>query len=278
MKNVIQMCRERSARSIFFSTPQTRNHDAGYLRGTIANWLAGMIAMSILMGSYSLDAATLSVRILNAKGSFTPARVYLTGADGHAYFAPHTIQYQKTSNGLSEDHFVPPSGTFAIDLPAGSYTLQIERGKEYVPVTAHLQLPSAGSVEKTFHLKRWVQMAGSGWYSGDMHVHAALKDVPALMRAEDLNVALPVTMWRSTHGPVRRDPDLEKDLAKADASGVVRVGQDAAFTLLNAELESHDSALIASRLGRTPVPVEFPMVQFGLDAQAQGVANPGRQA
>ena len=38
-------------------------------------------------------------------------------------------------------------------------------------------------------------MAERGWYSGDTHVHRTLADLPNLILAEDLNVALPLTHW-----------------------------------------------------------------------------------
>ena len=38
-------------------------------------------------------------------------------------------------------------------------------------------------------------MAALGWYSGDTHVHRDLKELPNVLLAEDLNVALPLTYW-----------------------------------------------------------------------------------
>src|SRR5262245_24975218 len=81
----------------------------------------------------TLWAATLAVRILDENGSPAAARVYLTGSDGKAWFPPAAIGYRKTRGGFSEEHFVPPASGFEIELSAGPYRIEIERGKEYLP-------------------------------------------------------------------------------------------------------------------------------------------------
>ena len=43
----------------------------------------------------------------------------------------------------------------------------------------------------------WIRMNDLGWWSGDLHVHRPLADVPALMKTEDLNVAVSYTMWNT---------------------------------------------------------------------------------
>ena len=44
-------------------------------------------------------------------------------------------------------------------------------------------------------LRRWIDMANAGWYSGDVHAHRPLAEVPNLVLAEDLNVAMPLSHW-----------------------------------------------------------------------------------
>jgi len=44
-------------------------------------------------------------------------------------------------------------------------------------------------------LHPWIRMRDRGWYSGDMHVHRAPEDMPALTLAEDLNISVDFTMW-----------------------------------------------------------------------------------
>lgn len=59
-------------------------------------------------------------------------------------------------------------------LPPGKYTVRFTRGPEYLPQTKELIVPEGvPSMEATYQLKRWVNMAKLGWYSADHHLHAA---------------------------------------------------------------------------------------------------------
>ena len=82
-------------------------------------------------------------------------------------------------------------------LPAGTYNITFSRGPEYIPQKKSLVIPpGAKSVEASFQLKRWIQLAKYGWYSADHHVHAAgcsHYDSPA----EGVD---PKDMWRQALG------------------------------------------------------------------------------
>lgn len=59
-------------------------------------------------------------------------------------------------------------------LPPGKYTVRFTRGPEYLTQTKELIVPDGvASIEVSYQLKRWVNMAQLGWYSADHHVHAA---------------------------------------------------------------------------------------------------------
>ncbi len=59
-------------------------------------------------------------------------------------------------------------------LPAGRYKVVFTRGPEYITQTKELVVPQGiDSMEATFKLKRWINMADLGWYSADHHIHAA---------------------------------------------------------------------------------------------------------
>jgi hypothetical protein len=128
--------------------------------------------LATAMSLTTAAGATLSVRILDERGAATPARVYLTDAAGAPRSPAGALVYDKT-RGVSESHFVPRSGSFDIDLPAGAWRIVIERGKEYRSITDDINMPSAGRVERSYRLERWVRMNDRGWYSGDMHLHRA---------------------------------------------------------------------------------------------------------
>ena len=82
-------------------------------------------------------------------------------------------------------------------LPAGKYRVTFTRGPEYIAQTKELVVPAGvDSMEATFKLKRWVNMAKLGWYSADHHIHAA---GCSHYESPEEGVA-PVDMWRQVVG------------------------------------------------------------------------------
>lgn len=64
------------------------------------------------------------------------------------------------------------SGDFEIGLPAGQWRVAVARGMEFIPVVEEFTLTGReGKTTKTIELKRWVNLAERGWWSGDVHVH-----------------------------------------------------------------------------------------------------------
>jgi hypothetical protein len=85
--------------------------------------------------------------------------------------------YPSPSRRLAPDFFFHPqvyrrSGETVL-LPPGSYTVAWTRGPEYLTQTRTITVPAARTHRETFQLKRWVNLARLGWFSGDHHVHAA---------------------------------------------------------------------------------------------------------
>lgn len=132
-----------------------------------------------------------------------PCRVYVEDKDGQWFFAEPTtsdgtaVRYEKPkrANGRSvEMHTTVSAHPFTVQLPAGNYTVTVERGKEYLPVTKRITVKNAPSTHK-LEMRRWIDMAQRGWYSGDTHVHRSVEDLPNVMMAEDLNVSFPLAYW-----------------------------------------------------------------------------------
>ena len=48
-------------------------------------------------------------------------------------------------------------------------------------------------------LRRTIDLAARGWYSGETHVHRPPDDMPLLMRSEDLHVAPLLTVWNNAN-------------------------------------------------------------------------------
>jgi hypothetical protein len=176
----------------------------------------------------------LTGRVVDAaRGAALPARVYLRSADGKWFFPRSTaqegsaVEYRKDRQaGSVEMHTTLSAHPFTVELPPGKYTLTVERGKEYQPFEQEVAV-AAAPVDLRIPLKRWINMAEGGWYSGDTHVHRTIEELPNLLLAEDLNVALPLSYWvTSSHtAPARGDKNSGANLRPApmvvDATHVI---------------------------------------------------------
>jgi hypothetical protein len=166
-------------------------------------------------------------------GERVPARLYIEGSDGSFYHArargggeiPYRVQRGAKS---IEVHTTLPPFSFLAELPPGTYTLTVERGKEYHPTVKTVMIGDE-PVKVELELKRWIEtpMAERGWFSGDTHVHRKVGDLPLLLRAEDLNVGLPLTSWvtdsREVPSRANKNPDKVPNarLIKVDDTHVI---------------------------------------------------------
>ncbi len=136
----------------------------------------------------------LRVRVSGADGELLPSRVYLRGSDGRAYF-PET-SFPRVSS-VTEDYYFHTDGAFSLRLPPGEARLEVWRGFEYEPVSRTVEVRAGEWTTVEVELRRWIDMAGRGWYSGDNHIHpnygGHYRITPEDLRnkawAEDLNVA-----------------------------------------------------------------------------------------
>lgn len=146
------------------------------------------------------------------------ARIYLEGSDQQWLFVrsadekgsawPYAEEWVPMPASV-ERHTTVSAHPFQIRLTPGEYEIKIERGKEYFPLREHFIIPtnaaSAKPAHRVFRLRRWINMAAKGWYSGETHVHRRFPELPNVLSAEDLNVAFPVTYWTTASDKV---PDL----------------------------------------------------------------------
>jgi hypothetical protein len=154
------------------------------------------------------------------------ARIYLQDSTGNWLFVrsadergtawQYSEEWVPMPNSV-ERHTTVSAHPFMVDLEPGEYDVVIERGKEYqslkdklvvspVAPSPVLREPNPPTLEKTFALQRWSNMAAQGWYSGETHVHRRIAELPNVMSAEELNVAFPVTFWTISSD---KAPDLE---------------------------------------------------------------------
>ena len=220
-----------------------------------------------------------------ATGKPIAARLYLrSDTDGKWHFPKsvppfgNAVRYEKRSGfntNATEYHTTLSAHQWVVELPPGRYTAVVERGKEYLPLTNQFTV-AAKPVEVKLPLKRWVNMAERGWFSGDAHNHRAPAELASAMLAEDVNVALPMLDWTTvdTVPPALSDKNMKGDFG---AQPVV-VDPTHVWFPRNTEYEIFRSGGKAHTLGaflilghkeRFDVPV-FPLRRVSERAHAEG--------
>lgn len=113
-------------------------------------------------------AQKITFRVKDEAGKPTTAGFVIRDQFGHVY--------PSQSKRLGADFFFHPqiyrADGESVTLPAGDYTISCTRGPEYRKQTQRLNVQNVPK-DVAFHLKRWVDPAKLGWYSGDHHIHAA---------------------------------------------------------------------------------------------------------
>ncbi len=99
-------------------------------------------------------------------GTEVPARVQVLSMDGHFPHPEDAIL--KVGPGAP---FFYSEGQFALDLPAGSTQVLVERGTEYVPARRRIKVPNRGTLHLEIELERWATLGQQGWHPGNTHIH-----------------------------------------------------------------------------------------------------------
>jgi hypothetical protein len=166
--------------------------------------------LSFDIGKVTQNAGTTSIRFDVAP---TPEiKLHVLDDNGQPTMASFIFQdafdriYPNPSKRLAPDFYFEPQVYRAdgeyISLPPGSFTATFTGGPEYITETQKFMVSANGPHELSFHLKRWINPADHGWYSGDSHIHAngcahyadptlgvSPVDMDRQVRGEHLNVA-----------------------------------------------------------------------------------------
>ncbi|HWB96054.1 MAG TPA: CehA/McbA family metallohydrolase, partial [Bryobacteraceae bacterium] len=134
----------------------------------------------------------LHVRVLDARGKLTPARIQYLASDGKFY--PPAEAYARI--GLSNRHVFHTPGEFTAELPPGKLTLEAIKGFEYQPAKADVEIAADRIAQVNVTMRRVIDMPAKGWYSGSTHVHMSyggnlhnsLENLQMVSRAEDQHV------------------------------------------------------------------------------------------
>jgi hypothetical protein len=150
-------------------------------------WLMSVMVSPVigLTAQSESVAPRLDARIVDsASGKPLAARVAVTTQDGKFLEIegehPH-VQY------LGK-RWCYVDGAFALDLPSAGAIVEIRRGFETRPEIRTVESGQNGSIQKTFALRRWIDMREKGYFNGDIHAHLPVPSKAHFqMRGEDLN-------------------------------------------------------------------------------------------
>jgi hypothetical protein len=150
------------------------------------------------------------VRVIDADtGHPVPCRVHFRSPLG-VPFQPHGHHNHINSNmgtwhidvggdvRLGDVSYAYIDGTCQGWLPRGDVLVDVARGFEYTPLHQRVHI-EPGQRELTLQISRWTDMAASGWYSGDSHVHfLSTQGAHLEQQCEDLRVVnLLQSQWGS---------------------------------------------------------------------------------
>ncbi len=163
-----------------------------------ATYLILLAASVTIHADHALTGQITDVRT----GNFIPARLYIQSLDTKAFFHAESaspkgsaVHYNvKRFETSLEIHTTLSAHPFESTLPSGRYEVTVVHGKEYLEQTKTIEIKDA-PVHLEFKLKRFANASARHYYSGDTHTHRPVKDLPNIMLAEDLNVALPLSYW-----------------------------------------------------------------------------------
>jgi hypothetical protein len=202
--------------------------------------LASLVPLALLLPA---GAAQVEIVVRDKKsGQPVPCRIHLKNTAGKPQRAPDLPFWF--------DHFVCP-GKVNLELDAGNYTIEIERGPEYSRVADSLEIKEKAA-KFAFDVERLIDLSAEGWWSGDLHVHRPVAAMELLMRAEDLHVAPVITWWN------------KKNLwegQKIPAEPLVRFDGNRFYHVMAGEDEREGGALLYFNLKR-PLAIASPSKEY----------------
>ncbi|MEO8353965.1 MAG: CehA/McbA family metallohydrolase [Chthoniobacteraceae bacterium] len=178
------------------------------------------------------EAASVRFAVSDPDGTALPCRVHLRAVGGEAVKAAG-LPFWK-------DHFVCEGAANVVVAP-GRYRYEIERGPEWSAARDELVVGDGETRPVVERLTRLADLAGEGWWSGDLHVHRDPAELPLHLRAEDLRVGSVISAWNSE--------GMWQDRALPDQP-VEQTPDERIFHVLGAEDERGGGALLFHGLDR----------------------------
>lgn len=204
-------------------------------------FLTFSFALFALAGPAAAELIEGSIQVIGTNEPIE-ARLYIESLeDGKFYHAEsasadgEAIPYSKIRGVRSQEvHTTLSAHRFRAEVPQGRYRLTVERGKEWLPSSREIQVGPDGA-KADLKMAAWIDMSDRGWYSGETHVHRPVSELPLLMRAEELNVTLPLTAWVTDS---REAPSTHnKNPIAVPPAELIEVGPDQVIWPINTEYE-----------------------------------------
>ncbi|MSU62427.1 MAG: hypothetical protein EXS31_08530 [Pedosphaera sp.] len=155
-------------------------------------WSKLIIVCCLCASTCAAESVELTVLTVDqANGQAMPARVHLADANKKPIRPPGLPFWR--------DHF-SSAGQAEILVEPGRYSVTIERGPEWSAASSPVDIPAGVTrTNLTFALRRLVNLASEGWWSGETHVHRSVADAELLLRSEDLHIAQVITWWNKVN-------------------------------------------------------------------------------
>lgn len=113
-------------------------------------------------------AREIVLRVKDEDGQPTTGSFLIADAQGHVYPA----QGKRLAPDFGFHPQIYRADRETLRLPNGSYKIVFSRGPESLVETRNIFL-DGNTKELSFQVKRWIDPAKLGWWSGDHHIHAA---------------------------------------------------------------------------------------------------------
>lgn len=148
-------------------------------------------------------------------------------------------------------------GNVELTLPAGRYRIVVERGPEYRREEHWLDVKKGETTHHKIQMRRLINLARLGWWSGELHVHLKPEEMKLNMLAEDLHVAVVLSYWN------------EREKRKVTKPTVVEFEPTRLYDLMGHEHEGGGTSVLFFKLKKA-VPYDVNQVTSVLRAKEQG--------
>ena len=161
--------------------------------------ILGLLHLGSVFAAAAPGAPTLLLKVFDEHGGPCGARLRAFDSQNHP-MAVRAVDPQALTP--AHPNF-PELGAIVlhqarIAVPAGKFTLALERGPEYRRVRIEIDSSAGENLERSISFQRWTDMAAKGWWSGDLHVHRTPEDLTPLMDASDLHFAPAITCFNDS--------------------------------------------------------------------------------